>query len=86
MGRNKKKHVKKGKKYKQRKRRGGIWITNKFGKLKSNRKHPPKPIVKKCRKCGARVLYHHYFCENCWREYQSEKEDYKLDSGKDKSL
>jgi len=61
--------------YNPKKSRGGIWVTNKFGKIKAKKRHPPKPIVKKCLKCGAKVLYHHLFCERCWIENQNDRNE-----------
>lgn len=58
---------------KLRKRRGGIWVTNKFGKER-NRK-PIEPQVKVCILCGKRrVIHHHFYCDVCWRKAN----EYKL--------
>lgn len=72
------KHDKKGKRIKSKKR-GGIWTTNKFGKIKSKKQHPPKSIVKRCLRCGARVLHHHLYCDKHWllKQKENEKKDIK---------
>ena len=76
MGRkkSKKNYDKKDKRLRSRKRKGGIWITNKFGKAKRKIEHPPKPIVKRCVKCGAKVFHHHFLCDKHWLLKQKENE------------
>lgn len=65
---------KEGKKIRPYKKKGGIWVTNKFGKVRSNRTHPPKPVVKKCSVpgCDKRIKYHHWLCEAHWKERNSQ--------------
>ena len=69
----------KGYKNKNRKRAGGIWVSNKFDKPTTYRKIEGgriKPLVKLCMRCKKRrVKYHHRFCNICYKIIQEEKNE-----------
>ena len=44
-------------------------VGEKRWKNKCEKKKPWKkitPLIKKCKKCGARVKNHHFLCDKCW--------------------